>query len=90
MVSPPCRGRKDNSLEQHRLKRVIGWEPFLFLLGFFAIAALFVSRMGFVNTLSTIMQTAYKLLLDTVLFLTAIAVSRGLSRAYCRSLAWWR
>lgn len=77
MVSPPCRGRKDNSLEQHRLKRVIGWEPFLFLLGFFAIAALFVSRMGFVNTLSTIMQTAYKLLLDTVLFLTAIAVIAG-------------
>ncbi len=64
-------------MEQQRLKKMIGWEPFVFLLIFFALAALFVSQMGFVNTLSTMMQTAYKLLLDTVLFLTAIAVLAG-------------
>lgn len=58
-------------------KREIGAEPFVFLLGFLAFFALFISRMGVSNTLNTMMNTAYALLMDTVLYLTAICVLMG-------------
>ena len=58
-------------------KREIGAEPLVFLLGFLAFFALFISRMGVSNTLNTMMNTAYALLMDTVLYLTAICVLMG-------------
>ena len=60
-----------------RLKKAISLEPFAFLLALTAVLWLFCARMGFVNALSTVMQTAFRLLTDTVFFLTAIAVLAG-------------
>ena len=42
--------------------------------GFFA---LFAAQMGLANTLNTIMNTAYRLLIDTVLYITAVCVIMG-------------
>ena len=60
-----------------RRKKVMGAEPFVFLALFVGFFALFASRMGLVNMLSTLMQTAFRLLLDTVLYITAVAVMAG-------------
>lgn len=60
-----------------RLKKAIGPETFIFLALLSGLFALFIVRMGFENMLSTVMQTAYKLLTETVLFLAAIAVIAG-------------
>lgn len=66
-------------MSQHppRHKKAIGLEPFLFLAIMLGIFYLFMAKMGFVNALSTVMQTAFRLLTDTVLFLAAIAVLAG-------------
>lgn len=58
-------------------KREITLETFVFILGFLVFFSLFVSRMGLVNTINTMMNTAYALLVDTVLYLTAICVLMG-------------
>ncbi len=63
--------------EQQRLKKAVGPEAFIFLGLMGGVFALFSYRMGFVNALSTAMQTAFFLLKDTVLFLAAIAVLAG-------------
>ena len=55
----------------------IGLENFVFILCFLLFFTLFVSQMGLVNTINTMMNTAYALLLDTVLYLTAICVLMG-------------
>ncbi len=62
---------------QLRRKKVVGWEPFVFLALFIGFFALFACRMGLVNMLSTLMQTAFRLLMDTVLYITAVAVMAG-------------
>ena len=58
-------------------KKEIGAEPFVFLLGFLAFFALFISRMGVSNTLNTMMNTAYRLLMDTAFYIMALAVITG-------------
>lgn len=58
-------------------KKELGWETFLSPLIFIAFFALFAARMGVANTLNTIMNTAYRLLIDTVLYLTAVCVIMG-------------
>lgn len=58
-------------------KKVLSPEPFVFLALFIGFFALFAARMGLVNMLSTLMQTAFRLLLDTVLYITAVAVMAG-------------
>lgn len=63
--------------DTQRLKKAVGPEAFIFLGLLGAVFALFALRMGFVNALSTAMQTAFCLLKDTVLFLAAIAVLAG-------------
>ena len=63
--------------QAQRLKKAISPETFVSIALFGGLAALFILNMGFVNTLSTVMQTAYHLLTDTVFFLTAIAVIAG-------------
>ncbi|MBR3310889.1 MAG: hypothetical protein IKG15_03585 [Solobacterium sp.] len=52
-------------------------ETFIFPVVFLGIFALFVSRMGLANALNTIMNTAYSLLIDTVLYITAVCVIMG-------------
>ena len=58
-------------------KREISLESYLFVLFFLLFFSLFVSRMGLINTINTMMNTAYALLIDTVLYLTAICVLMG-------------
>ncbi len=48
-----------------------------FLVVFFLLFALFVVPMGLANTLNTLMNTAYRLLVDTTLYIMAIAVLAG-------------
>jgi len=59
------------------LTRELGLETFLFPIVFLAFFTLFVSQMGLANTLNTMMKTAYQLLLDTVLYITAVCVIMG-------------
>lgn len=55
----------------------LGLETFLFPVVFIGVFAIFASQMGLANTLNTIMNTAYRLLIDTVLYITAICVIMG-------------
>lgn len=58
-------------------KREIGPENFIFIAAFVAFFALFAGRMGLMNALNTMMNTAYSLLIDTVFYLMAICVLMG-------------
>ena len=58
-------------------KREIGPENFIFIAAFIVFFALFAGRMGLMNTLNTLMNTAYSLLIDTVFYLMAICVLMG-------------
>lgn len=58
-------------------KREIGMENFVFILLFLLFFSLFAAQMGLINTINTLMNTAYALLMDTVLYLTAICVLMG-------------
>lgn len=49
----------------------------LALVIFLAVMAVFVVPMGLANTLNTMMNTAYRLLMDTALFIMALAVLAG-------------
>lgn len=52
-------------------------EPIVFLLVFIGLFACLGSVMGVVNLMNTLMNTAYRLILDTVLYLLGIAVLMG-------------
>ena len=56
-------------------KRTI--EALIFLVIFFAIFGYIANRMGMANMLNTIMQTSYRLLIDTCFYLMAICVITG-------------
>ena len=58
-----------------RLKKVL--QPVCFLLVLGLIFGFIGSKMGMVNMLSTLMNTAYQLLLDTVFYIMAVAVVAG-------------
>ena len=58
-------------------KKELGLETFLFPVFFFGVFALFAWKMGLANALNTMMNTAYGLLMETVLYLTAICVIMG-------------
>ena len=53
----------------------------LFLAVFLGFMALFMVPMGMTNAINTMMNTAYRILLDTVFYIMAIAVLEYLSRA---------
>ncbi|MEG0771907.1 nucleoside recognition domain-containing protein [Clostridium sp.] len=59
------------------LKKAISGESFIFLIIFLGIFLSLGSIMGCVNMINTLMNTAYKLLLETVFFILAIAVLAG-------------
>ena len=59
------------------VKKDLGLETFLFPVFFFGFFALFAAQMGLANALNTMMNTAYRLLIDTVLYITAICVLMG-------------
>lgn len=64
---------KDNTT----FKKELSLETFVFPIVFLGIFVLFASQMGLANTLNTIMNTAYRLLIDTVLYITAVCVIMG-------------
>lgn len=49
----------------------------LFLVGFLLVFALFAVPMGLANMLNTLMNTAYRLLMDTALYIMALTVIAG-------------
>ena len=49
----------------------------LFLVAFLVFMALFMAPMGMTNAINTMMNTAYRILLDTVFYIMAIAVLAG-------------
>ena len=63
------------------IKKVVSMESFVFLAIFLAVFGLLASKMGMINMLNTMMQTAYQLLLDTVFYIMA---SRYLAGALLR------
>lgn len=58
-------------------KKAVGVEVFVFMIIFAGIFVYLGTGMGAVNMLNTMMNTAYQLLLDTVLYIMAIAVLAG-------------
>ena len=58
-------------------KKVLDKEVFIFLALFLAFFCYLGSEMGVANMLNTLMNTAYKLLMETVLYIMAIAVLAG-------------
>ena len=58
-------------------KKNISKENFIFIIIFFGIFGTIGSIMGPTNMLSTIMNTAYKLLIDTCLYIMAISILTG-------------
>ncbi|MBQ4424441.1 MAG: hypothetical protein II882_01745 [Lachnospiraceae bacterium] len=60
-----------------KYKKEIGPENFIFPVIFFGFFAIFAAKMGLANTLNTMMNTAYRLLIDTVLYITAVCVIMG-------------
>ena len=60
-----------------RHKKNISKENFIFIIIFFGIFGTIGSIMGPTNKLSTIMKTAYKLLVDTCLYIMAISILTG-------------
>lgn len=58
-------------------KKVVSFECFGFLIVFIGIFYLIGSKMGMVNMINTLMNTAYQLLLETVFYIMAIAVLAG-------------
>ncbi|MBQ1674926.1 MAG: hypothetical protein II069_02650, partial [Oscillospiraceae bacterium] len=58
-------------------KKEISLEAFIFIALFVGFFGVFAWKMGMVNAMNTMMNTAYKLLTDTVLYLTAICVLMG-------------
>ena len=59
------------------VKKALSLETLIFLAIAGFILWMFSSRMGLVNMLNTMMNTAYDLLINTVLYITAIAVIAG-------------
>ena len=58
-------------------KKEISLESFIFPIVLVGIFVMFSSVMGLANALNTMMNTAYSLLIDTVLYITAICVLMG-------------
>lgn len=66
-----------NMKENPSVKKVLSLETLLFFLAFLTFFGLIGSKMGLVNMVNTLMSTAYRLLLDTVFYIMAIAVLAG-------------
>ncbi len=60
-----------------RIRKAKGAEPFVFLIVFFLIFGYMSYKMGLGNMMNTMMQTGFKLLIDTVFFLMAVMVLMG-------------
>lgn len=70
-------------------KKAVSVEAFVFLGVFILIFGLIGHKMGMINLLNTMMNTAFDLLINTVLYIMGIAVLAGALGAMLTSLAWW-
>lgn len=68
---------KEQIQEHPNIKKVLSLESLIFTLGFALLFGYLGVKMGAVNMLNTMMQTAYHLLLDTVFYIMALAVLAG-------------
>lgn len=66
-----------HSKDRPEYKKELGPETFIFPIVFVIFFAFFVYNMGLANMLNTMMNTAYRLLIDTVLYITAVCVLMG-------------
>ena len=74
--APEAASKKD--LQEHpHIKKVMSLESLVFFIIVAALFGLLGTRMGAINMINTMMQTAYQLLLDTVFYIMAIAVLAG-------------
>ena len=74
--APEAASKKD--LQEHpHIKKVMSLEILVFFIIVAALFGLLGTRMGAINMINTMMQTAYQLLLDTVFYIMAIAVLAG-------------
>ena len=69
--------QKDVTVKNPLMKKVVSLETCVFFGLFIAFFAAVGSKMGVVNMLNTLMNTAYQLMLDTVFYIMAIAVLAG-------------
>ena len=53
--------------EHPNIKKVVSLESFVFMACFAVLFGVLGTKMGAINMLNTMMQTAYQLLMDTVL-----------------------
>ena len=60
-----------------KTKKAVSLEVFIFLAVIIAFFGLIGAKMGGVNMMQTMMNTAYQLLLETVFYIMAIAVIAG-------------
>ena len=67
----------ERAMEKIKTKPVVGLEVFVFLALFAGVFVYLGSQMGAVNMINTMMNTGYQLLIDTVLYIMAIAVLAG-------------
>ena len=67
---------KNNQTKSNYIK-TLSLETFVFPILFIGFFSLFAFQMGLANTLNTMMNTAYQLLIDTVLYITAVCVIMG-------------
>lgn len=68
----------EKSVSQNKpLKKAISTEAFIFLVIFIGVFLGIGSVMGTINMFNTLMNTAYRLLMDTVFYILAIAVLAG-------------
>ena len=63
--------------DQLPVKKALSWESLVFIVAFIGFFGIIGYRMGIMNMLNTLMNTAYSLLIDTVFYIMAIAVLAG-------------
>mgnify|MGYP004486487519 FL=1 len=68
----------NEQLQEHpNIKKVVSLESFIFIGCFAILFGVLGTKMGAINMLNTMMQTAYQLLMDTVFYIMAFAVMAG-------------
>ena len=75
-------------LKEHpNIKKVVSLESFIFMAGFAVMFGVLGTKMGAINMLNTMMQTAYQLLMDTVFYIMAVSYTH--LDVYKRQLLSW-
>lgn len=77
MSSDTSYKNEGNLNNKSNVKKAISLETFIFLGLFIALFGAMGSKMGAINMINTMMNTAYALLIDTVLYIMSIAVLAG-------------